>query len=249
MAPRLSYTTLSSYTYKSGVSPAGYPVSFALLKVEDLPPGVRECSTCGESFVVSEVSKRNPHRPLALDCGHVYCASCVFERVDFEMDAFQGCVDCDPKVSKASLLSSGSERVVRQQDWRALNGRSASQSGDEASMLSGSANSVKTSVTSRSTTTASSSLIADRLRTEEITNKVSMTNVRAVELLAQLTRHAERAHFKKQPSSAALKRALRTFNARYGSDLDLEELTAVLALTNMRRGSSLSVVEALSPWL
>ncbi|KAL9099317.1 MAG: hypothetical protein Q9163_005166 [Psora crenata] len=217
--PRISYLTMSSYSSTLAQSLGGYMVCLIPIKVDDLPTGADRCSICDREYVACEVSKLDAHGPVALDCGHIYCASCILDRVDFEMDPFQGCPECDPKVSDGRMLTN--------------------ESGTD--FYGGEDN--------NSTEKTIPFSIHERLRTEEIAKRITITSHRAAEILAGMTLHGERWNFQEPPTPSALDNALGTFNARYGSDLDLDELEAVLALTNMQNGTSITVIEALSPWL
>ncbi|KAL9628916.1 MAG: hypothetical protein Q9164_007101 [Protoblastenia rupestris] len=229
--PRLSYLALGSYNYLPVRTSAGFTVRLALLKMKDLPTESRKCSICYKGFVVNHIGKFHALRPVALDCGHVYCASCVLERVDFEKDPFQGCVECDPKISQSSMLNSGS--------FNNDNAGISERSSDRGMTLRDSSSSKR----------ALSSLVDDKRRTDDITKKITMTNIRAVELLTAMSRHMTRTNCKRPPTQAQMSRALRTFNARYECNLDLQDLDGILAMTNMRNGTSVSAAEALGPWL
>ena len=249
VVPRLGYQTLSAYTYVSARTPAGYNVRLAIINVEDLPASVCKCSICGARFIKGQSSESNPQQPVALDCGHVYCASCVFERVDCEMGAFQGCVGCDPKVSQATLLRSQCETVIADEQAISRSGHAGRLRDDIATARDKSSDSETTLSDSGSLSTTSTLPTYDFCRKQEIANRVPIKGIRAVELLADMTRHAPERDFTKRPTREVMKKALTAFSDRYEVDLTFESLDAVLTLMNVRNGTSISLVDALGPWL
>ena len=113
------------------LTPGGHVVGCLPIPQEEMSNIHSFCPQCCNVYV-NQTDTWHPHQPIELDCGHVFCLTCVIQRVDLAMDAALACRHCNRTTGgRASGLEFGWDELFRQLEAvRALQGLKQAGSGN-----------------------------------------------------------------------------------------------------------------------
>ena len=113
------------------LTPGGHLVGCLPIPQEEMSNIQPFCPQCCNVYV-NQVETWHQHQPIELECGHVFCLTCVIQRVDLAMDAALACRHCNRTIGGlGSGLEFGWDELFRQLEAvRALQGLKKADSGD-----------------------------------------------------------------------------------------------------------------------